>query len=117
MHQRKWRAHLNTLRADTGIPEGLRISIGGNMRIADELGGSLTIEYETFKLRTGEAFLIFIDSEQVLSVDAGKSVDEHGFSIQRSDSSTFKLAKGEHLIQLSVESRIEPKVVSSYWDT
>ena len=62
---------MNTLRPDTGIPEGLRISIGGNMRIADELGGSLTIEYETFRLRKGEAFLVFIDSKEVLSVQAG----------------------------------------------
>lgn len=63
---------MNTLRPDTGIPEGLRISAGGNMRIVDELGGSLTIEYETFRLRDGEAFLVFIDSKEVLTVKAGK---------------------------------------------
>ena len=42
------------------------------MRIVDELGGSLTIEYETFRLRDGEAFLVFIDSKEVLTVKAGK---------------------------------------------
>lgn len=81
MHQRKWRTHLNTLRPETGIPEGLRVSIGGNMRIADEFGGSLTIEYETFKLGKKEAFLVFIDSKEVLSVTRGDQVDDLGFSI------------------------------------
>lgn len=37
--------------------------------------------------------------------------------MQKSDKKTFALTKGEHLIQFSVESRIEPKVISSYWDT
>ena len=54
---------MNSLRPDTGIPEGLRISIGGNIEIGNELGGSMSIEYETFRLREGEAFIVFIDSE------------------------------------------------------
>ena len=54
---------MNSLRPDTGIPEGLRISIGGNIEMINELGGSMTIEYETFRLREGEAFIVFIDSE------------------------------------------------------
>jgi len=51
------------------------------MRIADEFGGSLTIEYETFKLGKKEAFLVFIDSKEVLSVTRGDQVDDLGFSI------------------------------------
>lgn len=31
------------------------------MFIASELGGSMTIEYETYKLRQGESFLVFIE--------------------------------------------------------
>lgn len=117
VHQRKWRTHLNTLRPDTGIPEGLRISIGGNMRVGNELGGTMTVEFETYRLRAGEAFLIFIDSQEVLSVRPGEELDEAGFSVQRSETHTFDLKKGEHLIQFSVESRIEPALITSYWDT
>ena len=61
-HQRNWRSHMNALRTDTGIPEGLRISIGGNMMIASEMGGKMVIEYETMRLKENEAFLVFIDS-------------------------------------------------------
>ena len=68
------------MRPDTGIPEGVRISIGGNMHIANALGGSMTIEYETFRLRKKEAFLVFIDSLQVLKVDAGDETESGGFS-------------------------------------
>ena len=53
---------MNALRTDTGIPEGLRISIGGNMMIASEMGGKMVIEYETMRLKENEAFLVFIDS-------------------------------------------------------
>lgn len=63
---------MNALRPDTGIPDGLRISIGGNMRIGSELGGSMTIEYDTYSLRKGEAFLVFIDSQEVLKDTRGK---------------------------------------------
>lgn len=98
VHQRKWRTHLNTLRPDTGIPEGLRISIGGEIRIVDRLGGSVSIEYETFRLRKSEAFLVFIDSKEVLKVGVGNEVDSAGYSKQRSDSSVFELSKGRHLI-------------------
>mmetsp|Transcript_41374 Transcript_41374/g.54417 ORF Transcript_41374/g.54417 Transcript_41374/m.54417 type:complete len:90 (-) Transcript_41374:1188-1457(-) len=87
------------------------------MRIGNELGGTLTVDFETFRLRKYEFFLIFIDSKEVLNVTAGKEVDSAGLSVQRSESGSFELTKGEHLIQFSVESRIEPQVVSSYWDT
>jgi hypothetical protein len=50
-------------------------------------------------------------------VTAGKELDAAGFSVQRSESRSFQLKKGEHLIQFSVESRIEPKIVTTYWDT
>ena len=68
------------MRPDTGIPEGVRISVGGNMHIANALGGSMTIEYETFRLRKKEAFLVFIDSLQVLKVEAGDEIEHGGFS-------------------------------------
>ena len=56
------------MRADTGIPEGLRISIGGSMRIGSDKDGAMTLEYTTEKLQKGEAFLVFIDSVEVLKV-------------------------------------------------
>lgn len=68
VHQRRWRTHLNALRPDVGIPEGLRVSIGGNLVFIDELGGSFTVEYETSRLRKGEAFLIFIDGDEKVRV-------------------------------------------------
>lgn len=115
-HNRKWRAHLDSIRADTGIPKGLRISIGGNLRIIAETGGSITFEYETFRLHKDEAFLIIIDHKQVHSVFAGTELKD-GLSVQKVDSFTYDLSKGDHLIQLSVESRREPEVVRSYSDT
>ena len=56
---------------DTGIPNGLRISIGGNMKIVSHNGGSLAIEFETFRMRKGESFLVLVDDVEVLNVDAG----------------------------------------------
>ena len=50
------------------------------MHIANALGGSMTIEYETFRLRKKEAFLVFIDSLQVLKVEAGEETEHGGFS-------------------------------------
>ena len=50
------------------------------MHIANALGGSMTIEYETFRLRKKEAFLVFIDSLQVLKVEAGEEIEHGGFS-------------------------------------
>ena len=61
-HQRKWRSHLDSIRADTGIPEGTRFSIGGSKRIGADKDGAMGIEYETFRLRAGESFSVFIDS-------------------------------------------------------
>ena len=77
----------------------------------------MTIEYETFRLRKKEAFLVFIDSLQVLKVDAGDETESGGFSTQQWATKTFNLDKGDHLIQFSVESRIEPNVIKSYWET
>ena len=115
-HQRKWRAHLDSLRVDTGIPSGLRISIGGNVNIVSEYG-YIELEFETYKLRRGEEFVVFIDSVEVLKIDAGDELDSAGFSVQRADAKEFRLEKGEHLIQFSAESKIEPDVIFSYWDT
>ena len=82
-HQRKWRAHLDSIRADTGIPKGLRVSIGGNMRIGSELGGSMTIEFLTYKLRRGESFIIFIDAKEVANVKLGHDKDNKGYSLKK----------------------------------
>ena len=114
LHQRKWRKHGNVLKADTGIPEGHRISIGGTVVIVGPQGGSLTIDYETFKLRNFEYFLILIDQVEVLRVGPGEDLEE-GFSVQRTDTKAFALTKGEHFIQFSVESQISGRPVFSYW--
>jgi len=71
---------LNTLRPDVGVPEGLRISIGGNLVFVDELGGTISIEYETARLRKGEAFIIFIDGEQVVRNAPVTGFDTDGYS-------------------------------------
>ena len=65
---------------DVGVPPGLRISIGGNIAIIDELGGSIDIEYETSRLRRGEAFIIFIDGEQVDKVTVNNYVGPDGYT-------------------------------------
>ena len=108
---------MNSIRPDTGIPEGLRISIGGNVEIVNELGGSMTIEYETFRLREGEAFIVFIDSEQVMKVDCGKELDNVGLSPKKNDSMKFDLTPGDHLIQFSLQSTREKNPIASFWDT
>ena len=41
----------------------------------------MTIEYETFRLRDGEAFLVFIDSDEVLKVSSDDEIDSAGFSV------------------------------------
>jgi len=71
VYQRRWRSHLNALRPDTGIPEGLRISIGGNFVVVDEFGGTIMIDYETGRLRNGESFIIFVDGEEKVRESAG----------------------------------------------
>ena len=107
---------MDSLRVDTGIPRGLRISIGGNVRIGSALGGSVDIDFETFNLLPEEAFVMFIDSEEVLREEAGLDV-KHGYSIQKNQIRSFPLEKGDHLIQFSVESRIQEEAIASYWDT
>jgi len=37
--------------------------------------------------------------------------------VKKSETRTFELNEGIHLIQFAVESRIEPKLITSYWDT
>ena len=61
MKPRQWRTHLDSLRIDTGLIPGLRISIGGNVTISNDQGGMINVDYSTAHLREGEAFLIFID--------------------------------------------------------
>jgi len=34
--------------------------------------------------------------------------------MKRMNQKTFDLARGEHLVQFTLESRIEPEVISSY---
>jgi hypothetical protein len=58
----------------------------------------MTLDYETFRLRQGESFMVFIDSEEVLRVNAGNE-------------------KVDHLIQFSVESRIRADPIASYYET
>ena len=81
------------------------------------MGGSLSIEYETYRLREGEAFLVFIDSDEVLKVTADEEIDSAGFSVQKKATSTFPLKKGTHAVQFAVESRLEADLITSYWDT
>ncbi len=75
LHQRIWRTHGDALKADTGIPEGHRISIGGTVVIVGPHGGTLTIDFETFRLRALEYFLILIDSEEVYRVGADDELE------------------------------------------
>lgn len=116
-HQRKWRANVDALAMDTGIPEGMRISIGGNMKIGSEFGGTMTIEYETSQLRRGESFLVFIDGVEQLNIGPGTALNQIGYSVQKTDTHTFSMSKGDHLIQFSGQSVIRPPVIASYWDT
>ena len=109
---------MDSIRADTGIPEGIRFSIGGSMRIGADAGGSMTIDYETFKLRQGEAFIVYDNSKEVLKVEAGNDdLDDDDMSKRIASTKTIEMKKGDHLIQFSVESRIEPDLISSYWQT
>ena len=87
------------------------------MRIGSELGGSMTIEFITYKLRRGESFIIFIDAKEVANIKVGKDKDSHGYSKRSMEKMTFDLEKGDHLIQFSVESRLEPDLISNYFDT
>ena len=77
----------------------------------------MTIEYETFRLRAGEAFIVFIDSEQVMKVESGSDVDNVGLSPQKNDSMKFDLTPGDHLIQFSLQSTREKNPIASFWDT
>lgn len=45
------------------------------------MGGSIFIEYETFRLRDDESFLVFIDSEEKLKVTKDVEADDAGFSV------------------------------------
>lgn len=65
-----------------GIPEGLRISIGGAISIIAEKGASISVDYETHRLRDGEAFLIFINGEEMLK-ETAQDKDEKGFSAKK----------------------------------
>ena len=72
--------------------------------------------FETNHLREGEAFLIYINGEEKYKV-VSSNVDEHGFSSKQEQKQQFEMDSGSNLIQFMVESRIEPKLVKSYWDT
>ena len=94
-----WRAHGNSLRLDTGLIPGVRVSLGGNFSISNEQGGKVVVEYTTQYLRNGESFLIIIDGDvvkEVVSTSSGDSV-----SNLKSDTFTYYLPYGAHLIQFS----------------
>ena len=78
----------------------------------------MAIEYETNRLREGEAFIVFVNSVEVLkeTVDP-RQLDKNGFSSKKNSSKTIPLEKGNNLIQFTAESRIEPDLIRSYWDT
>ena len=56
----------------------------------------MTIDYETFRLREGEAFVMFIDNDEVLKVIPDNEVDSAGFSVQKKASKVFQLKKGDY---------------------
>ena len=62
------------------------------------MGGSIWIEYETYRLRDEESFLIFIDGEEMLKVTKDVEADDAGFSVQKKDSCRFQLSHGDHVI-------------------
>lgn len=72
-----------------GIPEGLRISLGGAINIVTEKG-YIDVTYETNHLREGEVFLIYINGEEKLKVSSS-NVDEHGFSGKEEKTKQFEL--------------------------
>ena len=53
----------------------------------------------------------------MLKVTAGDDLDKNGFSKKRSATKKIELEKGNNLIQFAAESRIEPDLISSYWNT
>ena len=55
------------------------------------------VEYSTFKLRKGEAFLIYIDGTEKLKVRP-QEYDESGYGHEKRETKSFNLEKGEHLI-------------------
>ena len=77
---------------------GLRISIGGNITISNDLGGFIAIEYQTANLREGEAFLIFLDQYNIHTRKHSNDTDENGYS--KASDHTFKyfLPAGMHMI-------------------
>lgn len=44
-------------------------------------------------------------------------MDGDGFSAKKVKTRDFPLERGDHLIQFAVESRIEPDLISSFWQT
>ena len=57
-----------------------------------------------------------MDGEEKVRETVGTKVDGEGYSLKRQDQRTFDLAKGEHLVQFSLESRIDPEIFASYDD-
>ena len=79
------------------------------MIIASEQGGKMILEYETFRLKANEYFLVIIDAEVVLQAKAEAPFEDGGvYSSSVTRTVEFPLKKGNHLLQLSVESRIAP---------
>ena len=58
---RKWRSHIGELILDTGLIPGMRVSIGGNITVTNELGGFIRVYYSTANLRENESFLILLN--------------------------------------------------------
>ena len=69
------------------------------MIIAAENGGKMIIEYETFRLKANEFFLVIIDAEVVLQAKAEAPFEDGGvYSSSVSRTAEFSLNKGSHLI-------------------
>ena len=94
---KQWRAHGNSLRLDTGLIPGVRVSLGGNFTISNEQGGKIIVDYTTQYLRDLESFLILVDGDVVKEVSkppgSGGSV-----TMLKEDKFEYYLPSGFHLI-------------------
>ena len=115
--QRRWRNNGDALKLDTGLVPGLRVSVGGNVTISNDLGGMIIIEYNVAKFRDSESFKVFIDSFLVSGYHPGSDRDEEGLTRAETRTITYQLAKGVHMIQFSGESRIDTGPIDSFWDS
>ena len=74
----------------------MRISLAGNFVVIDESGGSITIEYETSRLRLGESFIVFVDGKTIKR--ESPSDDGEKYSDEKDGQVSFDLSPGEHIV-------------------